>query len=105
MAGGVAFFSKMGARPVFRYREDQYGFTHSALRRKNVIVQPDGTLVLINWELSWWGPLCREFELATFENDDDWSHYVRIILETSEEASDKDSWFEYIRGWRHKFSM
>ena len=47
-------------------------FTHSALSRKNVIVQPNRkTLVLINWDLACWRPRCAELEVATWKHPDD----------------------------------
>ncbi|KAK6079541.1 phosphotransferase enzyme family protein [Seiridium cupressi] len=59
-------------------------FTHNDFQRKNVMVQPDGTLVIIDWEFSSWYPAYWEYSSATFANGgwyDDWHDYVRIALD------------------------
>ncbi|KAK9788207.1 putative Kinase-like domain-containing protein [Seiridium cardinale] len=43
-------------------------FTHNDFQRKNVMVQPDGTLVIIDWEFSSWYPAYWEYSSATFAN-------------------------------------
>ncbi|KAK7948504.1 uncharacterized protein PG986_009390 [Apiospora aurea] len=59
-------------------------FTHSDFQRKNILVQPDGTLVIIDWEFASWYPTYWEYATATFANAgwyDDWHDYVRITLD------------------------
>ncbi|KAK8855278.1 kinase-like domain-containing protein [Apiospora arundinis] len=40
-------------------------FTHNDFQRKNVMVQPDGTPVIIDWEFSSWYPTYWEYSTAT----------------------------------------
>ncbi|OBS24502.1 hypothetical protein FPOA_05043 [Fusarium poae] len=59
-------------------------FTHNDLQRKNVIVQDDGTVVIIDWEYSSWYPNYWEYASAMFANGgwtDDWDEYLSIILD------------------------
>lgn len=59
-------------------------FTHNDFQRKNVMVQPDGTLVVIDWEFASWYPTYWEYSTATYANggwNDDWHEYVRMILD------------------------
>ncbi|KAI3342860.1 kinase-like domain-containing protein [Ustulina deusta] len=58
-------------------------FTHNDFQRKNVIVQPDGGLCIIDWEFASWLPVYWEYSSATFSNgrwNDDWHDYVRMAL-------------------------
>ncbi|KAL4730965.1 hypothetical protein ACLX1H_003007, partial [Fusarium chlamydosporum] len=59
-------------------------FTHNDLQRKNIIVQDDGTLVIIDWEYASWYPNYWEYSSAIFANGgwrDDWEEYLRMILD------------------------
>ncbi|VTO84541.1 unnamed protein product [Fusarium graminearum] len=59
-------------------------FTHNDLQRKNIMVQDDGTIVIIDWEYSSWYPVYWEYSTAMFANGgwrDDWGEYLRIILD------------------------
>ncbi|KAF5244720.1 hypothetical protein FAUST_2237 [Fusarium austroamericanum] len=59
-------------------------FTHNDFQRKNIIVQDDGTVVIIDWEFSSWLPVYWEYSNAMFANSgwrDDWDEYLRIILD------------------------
>ncbi|KAK8002565.1 hypothetical protein PG989_002284 [Apiospora arundinis] len=59
-------------------------FTHNDFQRKNVMVQPDGTPVIIDWEFASWYPAYWEYSTATWANggwNDDWHDYVRVILD------------------------
>ncbi|KAK4147065.1 uncharacterized protein C8A04DRAFT_34291 [Dichotomopilus funicola] len=50
----------------------------------NVMVQPDGTVVMIDWEFASWYPTYWEYSTATFANggwNDDWHDYVRMALD------------------------
>jgi thiamine kinase-like enzyme len=58
-------------------------FTHNDFQRKNIIVQDDVGLVIIDWEFASWYPMYWEYSTATWGNGgwyDDWHDYVRIIL-------------------------
>ncbi|KAF5017922.1 hypothetical protein F66182_10118 [Fusarium sp. NRRL 66182] len=58
--------------------------THNDLQRKNIIVQDNGTLVIIDWEYASWYPNYWEYSSAMFANSgwrDDWDEYLRIILD------------------------
>ncbi|UZP38526.1 hypothetical protein NXS19_006342 [Fusarium pseudograminearum] len=59
-------------------------FTHNDFQRKNIMVQDDGTIVIIDWEFSSWLPVYWEYSNAMFANSgwrDDWDKYLRIILD------------------------
>ncbi|KAF2115203.1 kinase-like domain-containing protein [Lophiotrema nucula] len=59
-------------------------FTHNDFQRKNIIIQPNGTPVIIDWEFASWYPTYWEYSTATFCNggwNDDWHEYVRIALD------------------------
>ncbi|KAH8650416.1 kinase-like domain-containing protein [Ilyonectria robusta] len=59
-------------------------FTHNDFQRKNVMVQPDGTLIIIDWEFASWYPTYWEYSTATYANggwNDDWHEYVRMALD------------------------
>ena len=76
-------------------------FTHGDFQRENVLVKPDGTLVLIGWEAAGWYPEFWEYAwaLSTDAWDDDWYWYVCPVLD---EYSNEYAWmkmvFEYIWG-------
>ncbi|KAH9908220.1 protein kinase-like domain-containing protein [Xylariomycetidae sp. FL2044] len=58
-------------------------FTHNDFQRKNVMVKPDGELVVIDWEYASWLPTYWEYASATLASGgwrDDWHDYVRIAL-------------------------
>ncbi|KAK7413102.1 hypothetical protein QQX98_008050 [Neonectria punicea] len=59
-------------------------FTHNDLQRKNIIIQDNGVLVIIDWEFASWYPTYWEYSTATFANgcwNDDWHDYLRIVLD------------------------
>ncbi|EXL41966.1 hypothetical protein FOCG_15325 [Fusarium oxysporum f. sp. radicis-lycopersici 26381] len=59
-------------------------FTHNDLQRKNIMVQNDDNLVIIDWEYASWYPNYWEYSSAIFANGgwrDDWDEYLRIILD------------------------
>lgn len=59
-------------------------FTHNDFQRKNVIVQPDGTPVIIDWEFASWLPIYWEFSTAIYCNggwNDDWHEYIGMVLD------------------------
>jgi thiamine kinase-like enzyme len=59
-------------------------FTHNDFQRKNIMVQDDSGLVIIDWEFASWYPMYWEYSTATWSNSgwyDDWHDYVRIILD------------------------
>lgn len=59
-------------------------FTPNDFQRKNVMVQPDGGLVIIDWEFASWYPTYWEYSTATYCNSgwyDGWHEYVRIALD------------------------
>jgi len=43
-------------------------FAHNDFQRRNIIVQPDGTPVIIDWEFASWYPNYWEYSTATFAN-------------------------------------
>ncbi|OBR12949.1 Phosphotransferase enzyme family protein [Colletotrichum higginsianum IMI 349063] len=72
-------------------------FTHNDFQRKNIMVQPDGTLVIIDWEFASWYPTYWEYSTATFANggwNDDWHDYVRLVLD---EYPNQSLWLSGIR--------
>ena len=59
-------------------------FTHNDFQRKNIIVQPDGAPVIIDWEFASWFPIYWEYSTAIFSNsgwNDDWHEYVQMVLD------------------------
>ncbi|KAI5863992.1 kinase-like domain-containing protein [Durotheca rogersii] len=59
-------------------------FRHNDFQRKNIMIQPDETPVIIDWEFASWYPTYWEYSTATFANggwNDDWHDYVRMILD------------------------
>ena len=58
-------------------------FTYGDFQRENVLVKPDGTLVLIGWEAAGWYPEFWEYAwaLSTDAWDDDWDWYVCHVLD------------------------
>ncbi|KAF4460299.1 Phosphotransferase enzyme family [Fusarium albosuccineum] len=59
-------------------------FTHNDFQRKNIMIQEDGTVVIIDWEFASWYPTYWEYSSATWANsgwNDDWHDYVRIALD------------------------
>ena len=71
-------------------------FTHSDFQRKNVMLQPDGTVVLIDWEFASWMPLYWEYAKATcvVPFDDDWYDYLAIILD---QYVNESMWLKIVR--------
>ncbi|KAK0636091.1 kinase-like domain-containing protein [Bombardia bombarda] len=59
-------------------------FTHCDFQRKNIMLQPDGKVVIIDWEFSGWYPRYWEFSNAMFANggwEDEWHLYVARVLD------------------------
>lgn len=59
-------------------------FTHNDFQRKNIMVQPDGTPVIIDWEFASWYPAYWEYATAIYCNGgwyDDWHLYVCMALD------------------------
>ncbi|KAI0154605.1 kinase-like protein [Xylariaceae sp. FL1272] len=59
-------------------------FTNNDFQRKNVLVQPDGTLVIIDWEFASWYPIYWEYSTATYAHGDwkdDWHEYICMVLD------------------------
>jgi hypothetical protein len=59
-------------------------FTHNDLQRKNIVVQDDGTLSIVDWEYASWYLNYWEYSSAMSANGgwrDDWDEYLRIILD------------------------
>ena len=59
-------------------------FTHGDFQRKNVLVKPDSTLVLIGWEAAGWYPEFWEYAWALSTStgwDDDWNWCVCHVLD------------------------
>ncbi|KAL1860728.1 hypothetical protein VTK73DRAFT_7207 [Phialemonium thermophilum] len=72
-------------------------FTHGDFQRKNVIVQDNGELVLLDWESAGWYPSYWEYCLAMFACgnwNDDWSEYVARVLD---EYPTEYVWFHMMR--------
>lgn len=72
-------------------------FSHDDLQRKNIMLQPDGQLVLIDWEAAGWYPAYWEYGTALFAVGrwmDDWYHYVSIILD---EYPNESLWLSTLR--------
>ncbi|KAH6626061.1 kinase-like domain-containing protein [Chaetomium sp. MPI-SDFR-AT-0129] len=70
--------------PTFLRGNGSPVFTHNDFQRKNVMVQPDGAVVIIDWEFASWYPTYWEYSTATFANggwNDDWHDYVRMALD------------------------
>ncbi|KAF5020272.1 hypothetical protein F66182_7706 [Fusarium sp. NRRL 66182] len=70
--------------PTALYSNNPPVFTHNDFQRKNIIVQDDGTLVIIDWEFASWYPIYWEYSTATWANggwNDDWHDYVRVALD------------------------
>ncbi|KAI2617730.1 kinase-like domain-containing protein [Hypomontagnella submonticulosa] len=59
-------------------------FSHNDFRRSNIMMQPDGTLVILDWEFASWCPTYWEYSTATYADChwyDDWHDYLRMILD------------------------
>ena len=72
-------------------------FSHDDLQRKNVMLQPDGKLVLVDWEAAGWYPAYWEYASALFAAGgwkDDWYHYLSIILD---EYPNESLWLSTLR--------
>jgi hypothetical protein len=72
-------------------------FTHNDLKRKNVIVCPDGSIVLLSWARSGWYPTYWEYATTMWAERqlvDDWHVYIGEILE---EFPNQYIWLLYIR--------
>ncbi|UPK91372.1 hypothetical protein LCI18_002307 [Fusarium solani-melongenae] len=58
-------------------------FTHNDLRRKNILISNDGTVVLLGWAYAGWYPSYWDYAKAIHHCDwrDDWHEYIGLILE------------------------
>ncbi|XDG08791.1 hypothetical protein ABKA04_008406 [Annulohypoxylon sp. FPYF3050] len=59
-------------------------FTHNDFQRKNVLIQHDGTPLIIDWEFASWYPTYWEYSTAIFANagwTDDWHEYLCMVLD------------------------
>ncbi|KAF4976150.1 hypothetical protein FZEAL_7169 [Fusarium zealandicum] len=59
-------------------------FTHNDFQRKNIMVQDDGAVVIIDWEFASWYPIYWEYSTATRAKgvwNGDWHDYVLIALD------------------------
>jgi hypothetical protein len=76
-----------GHRPVF---------THADFFRGNIMVRPDGSLVIMDWEYAGWYPSFWEYcgSMLQLEHCDDWNEVVYEILD---EYAAELGWFAYHR--------
>lgn len=59
-------------------------FSHGDLQRKNIIIQPDGSDVLVDWATGGWYPSYWEYAMAMVACGnwkDDWHAYLAKILD------------------------
>lgn len=64
--------------------DDEPTFTHADFQTKNVILQPSGDVVLIDWESAGWYPKYWEYAVAVFACGfwgDDWHSWLPKILQ------------------------
>ncbi|OAA54842.1 phosphotransferase enzyme family protein [Niveomyces insectorum RCEF 264] len=81
MPAKAAFYRRALPR-VFRNHRPI--FTHGDFQRKNVVMQDDGDVVLIDWESAGWYPDYWEYCLAMFACgnwNDDWNEWIAKILD------------------------
>lgn len=62
---------------------NQSVFTHNDLRRKNILIREDGTMVIVGWAAAGWYPAYWDYTKAMYLCDwqDDWHEYISQILE------------------------
>ncbi|KAG5977799.1 hypothetical protein E4U56_006918 [Claviceps arundinis] len=78
-------------------RENSIVFSHGNLRRKNIMLKPDGQPVLIGWKAAGWYPAYWEHVIVMFWDwgtEDDWHEYLPRIME---EYPNEYVWFDMIR--------
>ncbi|KAH8902911.1 hypothetical protein BR93DRAFT_221671 [Coniochaeta sp. PMI_546] len=76
---------------------DRSVFSHNDLQRKNIIIRPDGKVVIVDWAGAGWYPPFWEYATAMFaigDWRDDWHLYVAQILD---EFPNQYSWLSAIR--------
>ncbi|EXK49871.1 hypothetical protein FOMG_02350 [Fusarium oxysporum f. sp. melonis 26406] len=59
-------------------------FTHGGFQRKNIMITPQNTVVLLDWAASGWYPSYWEYAVTVYVArrwDDDWHVYIGKILE------------------------
>ncbi|KAG7285364.1 hypothetical protein NEMBOFW57_009990 [Staphylotrichum longicolle] len=71
-------------------------FTHADFFRGNIMVRPDGSVVVIDWERAGWYPSFWEYcgSILQLEHRDDWNEVVYQILD---EYPAELGWFQYHR--------
>lgn len=72
-------------------------FTHCDIQRKNIMVQPDGRIALIDWAASGWYPQYWEYAVAICACvawEDDWSTYIAVAMD---EYPNHYAWMNMIR--------
>ncbi|KAK3936406.1 phosphotransferase enzyme family protein [Diplogelasinospora grovesii] len=78
-------------------RGDPTSFSHADFQRKNLILRPDGTVVMVDWEAAGWYPPYWESAMAMFACgrwEDDWHAWVAQILD---EHPNECAWMVMIR--------
>ncbi|KGQ10237.1 hypothetical protein BBAD15_g4413 [Beauveria bassiana D1-5] len=59
-------------------------FTHADLQLKNIMLQPDGRIVIIDWAASGWYPVYWEYSVAVCAHKgwlSDWHTYIGLFLD------------------------
>lgn len=71
-------------------------FTHNDLRRKNILIREDGTMVILGWAAAGWYPAYWDYTKAMHLCDwqDDWHDYIGEILE---EFPNQYPWMSMLR--------
>jgi aminoglycoside phosphotransferase (APT) family kinase protein len=78
-------------------RADRAVFTHNDLQPKNIIIRPDGEVVIVDWETAGWYPPFWEYATAMFAMAgwrDDWHIYIGQILD---EFPNQYAWMNTLR--------
>lgn len=91
----VAFYRRV-LPVVFRGNGDPV-FTHADFQLKNVMLRPDGRVVVVDWATSGWYPSYWEYALATYSCglwNNDWHKYIAQVLE---EFPNQYSWMATLR--------
>ncbi|KAL2689332.1 hypothetical protein Neosp_003385 [[Neocosmospora] mangrovei] len=75
---------------------NQSVFTHNDLRRKNILIREDGTMVILGWATAGWYPAYWDYTKAMHLCDwqDDWHEYIGRILE---EFPNQYPWMSMLR--------
>ncbi|KAM3544604.1 hypothetical protein ARSEF1564_002472 [Beauveria bassiana] len=59
-------------------------FTHADLQLKNIMLQPDGCIAIVDWAASGWYPAYWEYAVAVCAHrgwSSDWHTYIRLFLD------------------------